>query len=44
MRKSILIFVLAATIVTLITSCASYRGYEKSGCKSTQGFVGYGGH
>jgi hypothetical protein len=43
MRKSILILVLAASLVTLFSSCASYRGSERSGCKATQGFVGYGG-
>jgi len=42
MRKTILILVLVASATALITSCSSYRGSEKSGCKSTQGYVGYG--
>ena len=42
MRKTILILVLVATAASLVSSCASYRGSERSGCRSTQGYVGYG--
>ncbi|MDR3714570.1 MAG: hypothetical protein P4L51_17285 [Puia sp.] len=40
MRKTILILVLAVTATAIFTSCASSRGM--GGCKSTQGYVGYG--
>jgi len=42
MKKSILILVLVATATAFITSCSSYRGTERGGCRSTQGYVGYG--
>ncbi len=42
MRKTALTLALIAIIAIMFTSCASYRGSEKSGCKATQGYVGYG--
>ncbi len=42
MRKSVLIIAIIAVATTLFTSCASYRSSGKSGCKATQGYVGYG--
>jgi len=42
MRKTVLTLVLIAVAAIMFTSCASYRGSEKSGCKATQGYVGYG--
>ena len=40
MKKIILILVLAVTVSTLITSCASSRG-DRSGCGANKGYVGY---
>jgi predicted small secreted protein len=42
MRKSVLIIAIIAVATTMFTSCASYRSSGKSGCKATQGYVGYG--
>lgn len=42
MRKTVLILALIAVSAAMFASCASYRGSEKSGCKATQGYVGYG--
>ena len=42
MRKSVLIIAIFAVVATLFTSCASYNSTGKSGCKATQGYVGYG--
>jgi hypothetical protein len=42
MRKTVLIFAIIAVAMTMFTSCASYRSSGKTGCKSTQGYVGYG--
>jgi len=42
MRKTVLIIAILAVTTTLFTSCASYRSSSKYGCKSTQGYVGYG--
>ncbi|HVY76415.1 MAG TPA: hypothetical protein VG890_16410 [Puia sp.] len=42
MRKTILVLGLIAIAAVMFTSCASYRGSERSGCKATQGYIGYG--
>jgi hypothetical protein len=42
MRKTILIIVLFASLSAVFTSCTTYRGSERNGCKSTQGYIGYG--
>lgn len=42
MRKTVLILAVIAFSALMISSCASYRGSEKSGCKATQGYIGYG--
>jgi hypothetical protein len=41
MRKSLLFIAIVAVAATLFTSCATYAT-SKSGCKATQGYVGYG--
>jgi len=38
MKRSLLILALVAIAMFTITSCASQR----SGCKATQGYLGYG--
>ena len=42
MRKSVFFIAIVALATTMFTSCASYRSSGKSGCKATQGYVGYG--
>lgn len=42
MRKTVLVIAILAVATTMFTSCASYRSSGKSGCKATQGYVGYG--
>jgi hypothetical protein len=42
MRKTVLIFAMIAICAAMFSSCASYRGSERGGCKATQGYVGYG--
>jgi hypothetical protein len=42
MRKAVLIIAIFAVGSIMFTSCASYRSSGKSGCKATQGYVGYG--
>jgi len=42
MRKTVLFIAIIAVATSLFTSCASYRSSGKSGCKATQGYVGYG--
>ena len=42
MRKTVLIFAMIAVAALMFTSCTSYRGSERSGCKATQGYIGYG--
>ncbi len=42
MKKLVLIIAIITVATTLFTSCASYRNSGKSGCKATQGYVGYG--
>jgi hypothetical protein len=37
-----LILSMMAMALAVMTSCASYRGSERSGCKATQGYIGYG--
>ena len=44
MRKSILVLLLAIAVTVVVTACTTYRGTAtRSGCKETQGYVGYGG-
>jgi hypothetical protein len=40
MRKTIVILVLAMAVATAFTSCASSYN-SRSGCKMSQGYVGY---
>ncbi|HXB44481.1 MAG TPA: hypothetical protein VNV85_10510 [Puia sp.] len=40
MKRRILIIALIAVSAFSVTSCAS----QKSGCKATQGMLGYGSH
>ena len=42
MRKTVLIIAIFALASSVFVSCASYRSSGKSGCKATQGYVGYG--
>lgn len=42
MRKTVLIIAIIVVASSIFTSCASYRSSGKSGCKATQGYVGYG--
>ena len=42
MRKSVFIIAIIAVAASIFTSCASYRSSAKSGCKATQGYIGYG--
>ncbi|HEY4935764.1 MAG TPA: hypothetical protein VII44_04255 [Puia sp.] len=42
MRKTILIIAIIAVASSIFASCASYRSSGRSGCKATQGYVGYG--
>ncbi len=42
MRKTVLLLALIAVTASAFTSCASYRTSGRSGCKATQGYVGYG--
>jgi predicted small secreted protein len=42
MRKTVLMIAILAIAATMFTSCASYNSTGKSGCKATQGYVGYG--
>jgi predicted small secreted protein len=42
MRKTFLIIAIVAVASSMFASCASYRSSGKSGCKATQGYVGYG--
>lgn len=43
MRKTVQLIAILTLATTLFTSCASYKSSSKYGCKSTQGYVGYGG-
>ncbi|HEY4109067.1 hypothetical protein [Puia sp.] len=40
MRKTILILVMAMAVASAFTSCAT-TGSSRSGCKMSQGYVGY---
>jgi hypothetical protein len=42
MRKTVFMIAIIAAAATMFTSCASYNSTGKSGCKATQGYVGYG--
>jgi FlaG/FlaF family flagellin (archaellin) len=42
MRKTVLMIAIVAVAAAMFTSCASYNSSSKSGCKATQGYVGYG--
>jgi predicted small secreted protein len=42
MRKTVLMIAIVAVATAMFTSCATYNSAGKNGCKSTQGYVGYG--
>jgi predicted small secreted protein len=42
MRKTVLMIAIIACATAMLTSCATYNSAGRSGCKATQGYVGYG--
>jgi len=43
MKRTLVIFAIAIAVISTVSSCTSSRAMGKGGCKSTSGFIGYGG-